>query len=61
MCCACSIAPAPPAGEESNSVCERPQADSSGPSKTDPPSTSTAEDPGEGAQREWAGIEAESF
>ncbi|XP_060749312.1 nucleosome-remodeling factor subunit BPTF isoform X2 [Tachysurus vachellii] len=53
-------APAPPAGEESNSVCERPQADSSGPSKTDPPSTSTAEDPGEGAQREWAEKSSES-
>lgn len=55
VCCACSIAPAPPAGEESNSACEHPQADSSGPSKADPPPSSAAEDPGEGAQRDWAG------
>lgn len=58
VCCACSIAPAPPAGEECNSVCGRSQADSSGPSKADPSSTSTAENSGEGAQREWAGTEA---
>lgn len=54
----CSIAPALPSGEESNSGCGRPQADSPGPSKADPPSSSAPEDPGEGAQREWAGTEA---
>ncbi|KAB5553983.1 hypothetical protein PHYPO_G00044890 [Pangasianodon hypophthalmus] len=53
-------APAPPAGEESKSVCGRPQADSSGPSKADPPSSSAAENPGEGAQREWAEKSSES-
>ncbi|MCI4385155.1 hypothetical protein PGIGA_G00047100 [Pangasianodon gigas] len=53
-------APAPPAGEESKSVCGRPQAESSGPSKADPPSSSAAENPGEGAQREWAEKSSES-
>ncbi|KAK3520498.1 hypothetical protein QTP70_024113 [Hemibagrus guttatus] len=53
-------APAPPAGEEGNSVCGRSQADSSGPSKADPSSTSTAENPEEGAKREWAEKSLES-
>ncbi|KAI5619159.1 nucleosome-remodeling factor subunit BPTF isoform X8, partial [Silurus asotus] len=46
---------APPAGEESNSACGRPQTDSSVPSKGDPTSSSTVADPGEGVQRESAG------
>lgn len=58
VCCACSIAPALPAGDESNSGCGRPKADSSGPTQADPPSTSAAEDPGEGVQKQWAGTEA---
>lgn len=58
VCCACSIAPAPPAGEESNTVCGHPQADLSGPSKSDPLSSSAAEDHGDGAQKEWAGTDA---
>lgn len=57
MCCTCSVAPAPPAGEENNSGCGPPQADSSGPTKADPPSSTAAEDSGEGAQREWAGTQ----
>lgn len=57
VCCACSLAPAP-AGEEGNGACARPQAHSSGPAKADPPSSSVAADPGDGVQREWAGIEA---
>lgn len=58
VCCACSIAPAPSASEESNGASGRPQADSSGPSKADPPSLSAAEDPGERVHKEWAGTEA---
>ncbi|KAI5097436.1 nucleosome-remodeling factor subunit BPTF isoform X2 [Silurus meridionalis] len=51
---------APPAGEESNSACGRPQTDSSVPSKGDPTSSSTVEDPGEGVQRECADKSLES-
>lgn len=52
VCCACSIAPALPAGDG------HPKADSSGPTKADSPSTSAVEDPGEGVQKQWAGTEA---